>query len=66
MPTIYRIQPDKIMRTGDGQFVFLFHCPHCDAFMPLESFGVRRPRAQQNGTDLITEQSWCKQCRSNA
>ena len=39
-------------------------CPHCNKLKPLDDFGLRRMAKRGSaGQDLITNQSWCRECR---
>jgi len=35
------------------------NCPKCKSDKPMDDFGPRK----MTGTDLIRNQSWCKDCR---
>lgn len=38
--------------------------PNCGKLKPLKEFGLRRmAKSGENGLDLITNQSWCQDCR---
>lgn len=40
-------------------------CPSCGEPKPLDQFGLRRMgRKNEDGTDEIRNQSWCRACRS--
>jgi len=40
-------------------------CPHCGEMKPLDDFGLRRIRPTHLGEPpLVTNQSWCRPCRS--
>lgn len=55
-----RIRADKLI---DG----IAHrtCPCCGETKPLDAFGTRRMAGQgEDGADLVTNQSWCRDCRS--
>jgi hypothetical protein len=55
-----RIHGDEII---DG--VVHRRCPGpCGKLKPLSEFGIRRMAGQgENGQDLLTNQSWCRECR---
>ncbi|OHD26973.1 MAG: hypothetical protein A2Y38_08130 [Spirochaetes bacterium GWB1_59_5] len=55
-----RIHADEII---DG--VAHKRCPGpCGRLLPLDHFGIRRMAGQgPAGTDLLTDQSWCRECR---
>ena len=39
-------------------------CPNCGKTKPLDEFGLRRIKnGGQDGQDLVTNQSWCRECR---
>ncbi len=39
-------------------------CPNCGQEKPIDEFGLRRMKGQgEDGSDLITNQSWCRDCR---
>lgn len=40
-------------------------CPKCGELKPLDEFGMRRMAGygREEGTDLVTNQSWCRTCR---
>jgi len=39
-------------------------CPGCGRLLPLDQFGLRRMKGQgEDGLDLVTNQSWCRDCR---
>lgn len=65
---VIRIEPDDyiIVKMPDGpdKIILLFKCPKCDRSMEIDQFGVRNHRGKgPQGVDLITEQSWCRDCR---
>ena len=40
-------------------------CPKCGETKPLDDFGLRRMTGRGvDGGDLVTNQSWCRECRS--
>ena len=40
-------------------------CPHCSKVKPLDDFGLRRFKGSgSGGGDLVTNQSWCRDCRT--
>lgn len=40
-------------------------CPHCKRLRALSCFGLRTMKARtSDGVDLVTNQSWCRECRS--
>ncbi len=40
-------------------------CPHCEVSKPLDDFGLRTfKNAGPGGEDVVTNQSWCRPCRS--
>lgn len=40
-------------------------CPKCGTSKPLNDFGLRTlKKAGPGGEDVITNQSWCRPCRS--
>ena len=43
-------------------------CPGpCGGLKPLNDFGLRRMKGRgEDGADLITNQSWCRECRAGA
>jgi len=38
-------------------------CPKCGATKPLDKFGLRNMR-QADGSTVVREQAWCRECRS--
>jgi len=55
-----RIRGDEII---DG--VVYRRCPECGELKPLDEFGLRRMAGYgHNGGDRITNQSWCRDCRT--
>lgn len=39
-------------------------CPKCKELKALDEFGLRTMVGQgENGLDLLTNQSWCQECR---
>lgn len=54
-----RVRADKVI---DG--VVYRKCPNCGELKPLDEFGLRRMKDQpEEGSNLITNQSWCRVCR---
>jgi hypothetical protein len=40
-------------------------CPHCATQKDINEFGLRTFKgAGDRGEDVVTNQSWCRQCRS--
>lgn len=62
-----RIRAEK-MKFTDG--VMLRYCSECETYLPLESFGLRAPRARVGApAESGKYQSYCRPCatdRSNA
>lgn len=41
-------------------------CPKCEVLKPLDDFGLRRMKnAGVKGSDLVTNQSQCRDCRNS-
>jgi len=39
-------------------------CPNCGKLKPLDDFGIRKMAGYgSNGENLVTNQSWCRECR---
>ena len=39
-------------------------CPNCNEVKPLDEFGLRKMAGHgKDGSDLVTNQSWCRTCR---
>jgi len=39
-------------------------CPNCGELKPLDEFGLRRMHGRgREGAELVTNQSWCRNCR---
>lgn len=56
-----RIRADKIINGIAHR-----KCPGpCKTLKPLDEFGLRKMAgAGKDGTDLVTNQSWCRECRT--
>ena len=58
---------DTVRIKGDEIINGLVHrrCPGpCGRMLPLDHFGIRRMAGKgEDGADLVTNQSWCRDCR---
>jgi hypothetical protein len=59
-------EKDSVVIHGDEIIdgVVYRYCPHCGELKPLSGFGIRRMVGRgEEGNDLLTNQSWCQECR---
>jgi hypothetical protein len=55
-----KINADKIIKGVAHR-----NCPKCGVLKPLDDFGLRRMAGYgKDGSDRVTNQSWCRPCRS--
>jgi hypothetical protein len=55
----------KILGVANRDGVAYRTCPRCETQKSMDDFGLRRFKAAgPSGEDVITNQSWCRSCRS--